>query len=577
MGSLRRLFELVPKYWLRGLLALLSLLLGTGLSITIPYLIKSIIDGPLVNGDIAAINGYALLILAIAILRGLAALIQTYCSESMAQSVVFDLRNRLYDHLQQLSFSYYDKAQTGELMSRMTADVETLRMVLGTGLINFIANILTLLAILGMLFSLDWQLALVALVVIPPAYLTARRFSSKARPAYRSLQAQVARLTAFLQENISGTRVVKAFGQEQAETVRFTRQNEDNFARNMASSKIFSFYFPLINLLSGLGVAAILGVGGTKVALGQMSIGTLVAFNTYLAMLLGPIRMFGWVMNMLQRAGASCERIFEVLDTRPEIQDSPDAVTLTGCKGEVEFKDVCFGYAPGQAVLEGISFKVKQGEVIGVVGMTGSGKSTLLNLISRFYEPTSGCVLVDGYDNRKLGLQSLRQNIGMVMQDTFLFSASIRDNIVFGRPMLSTAQMEEAARQASIAEFIETLPEKYETLVGERGIGLSGGQKQRLALARALALKPCILILDDTTSSLDSETEEEILQELRKLQGRITVFVIAHRFSLVKDADKILVLAAGKLVQEGTHSQLLTRAGIYRQMWEIQIEQGVNT
>lgn len=572
MGSLGRLFEFIPKYWLRGLLALFSLLLGTAVSLTIPYIIKRVIDGPMAVGNLAEINRYVLIIVIVALVRGIAALVQTYCTESLAQSVVYDVRNRLYDHLQHLSSSYYDKVQTGDLMSRLTSDVETLRMVLGWGLVNFIANIVLLISILGMLFSLDWGLALVASGVFPFAFITVNRFSKKSRPAYRLLQQQMARLSSFLQENISGIRVVKAFGQERAEVARFSKHNDENFARNMGSSKIFAFFFPLINLISGLGVAIVLGVGGSKVAIGQMSIGTLVAFNTYLAMLAGPIRMFGWVLNMINRASASCERIFEVLDEKVEILDQPGARELTKCRGEVEFVSVSFGYTPDTLVLADVSFKAASGQLIAVVGPTGSGKSSLVNLIPRFYEVSSGGVKVDGLDVREYGLQSLRRNVGVVMQDTFLFSAGIGENISYGLPEASKERVKGAASEAAIAGFIETLPAQYAQVIGERGMGLSGGQKQRLALARALVLKPAILILDDTTSNVDTETEHAILGSMEKLRGKSTVFVIAQRFSLVKEADLILVLEDGRIVERGTHTELVQQKGLYHQMFEMQLE-----
>ncbi len=570
MGSLGRLLELVPKYWLRGLLALFSLLVGTAVSMTIPYVVKAVIDGPLVSGDLRVINRYVLIIGGVALVRGVTSLVQTYCTESLAQAVVYDLRNKLYDHLQRLSFSYYDKVQTGELMSRLTSDVETVRMLLGRGLINFTVNILLLTAIIIMLFSLDWQLSLVAVAVFPFAYLTIRRFGQEAKPAYRVLQAQIARLTSFLQENISGIRVVKAFGQEQAEIVRFTRQNQENFARSIASSRIYAFYFPLINLLSGLGMAAVLGVGGSKVASGQMTLGTLVAFNTYLAMLLGPIRMFGWILNMLQRAQASSERIFEVLDAEIEIQDLPGVLDLKDCRGEVEFQGVSFCHLPERPVLRDISFVAKPGQMIAVVGPTGSGKSTLVNLIPRFYEPDSGVVKIDGRDSRDYNLLSLRHNIGLVMQDTFLFSAGIGQNIAYGRPDISLAEIQAGAGAAAVNDFFESLPAGYDTQIGERGMGLSGGQKQRVALARALVLRPAILILDDTTSNVDAATEHEILQSLKSLKGQATIFVIAQRFGLVKEADMILVLDQGRIVERGGHAELLAKAGLYRQMFQMQ-------
>jgi ATP-binding cassette, subfamily B, multidrug efflux pump len=572
LGSLKRIFELVPKYWVRGLLALFSLLLGTGSALIIPYVIKRVIDGPLATGEVKGIVNYVYIIVAVAVVRGLTALLQTYCTESLAQSVVFDLRNNLYNHLQRLSFKYYDKVQTGELMSRLTADVETLRMVMGWGMVNFLANMVMLVAIFALLLSLDWRLTLVAAIALPFVGITVNKFGKKARPAYRALQAQVARLTSFLQENISGIRVVKAFGQEQAEIYRFTTENKENLEKNVASSKIFAFYFPLINLLSGLGVAAVLGVGGARVANGQLTLGTLVAFNTYLTMLLAPIRMFGWVMNMLQRASASCERIFEVLDTDSAVTDLPGAKEFISYKGTVEFQTVSFEYVPGQPVLKEISFRVEQGETVGVVGLTGSGKTTLINLIPRFYDPNFGKILLDGRDLREYTLNSLRQKIGLVMQDTFLFSATIRENIAYGRPDLSLEEIREAAKGAAIADFIETLPDGYDTVIGERGMGLSGGQKQRIAMARALALKPAILIFDDSTSSVDAETEHRIEASLEEIKGQATVFIVAQRFSMIKQADRILVLDEGEIVEQGTHQELIAREGLYRQMFEMQLD-----
>lgn len=575
MGSLLRLFKFVPKYWLRGLTALFSLLAGTGLSLAVPYIVKQIIDGPLATGDLRQINQYVVFIIVVALLRGVFALTKTYCTESLAQSVVYDLRNSLYDHLQHLSFAYYDQIQTGELMSRLTADVETLRMVLGYGAVNFAANILTLIAIIAVLFSFSWPLTLTVIAVFPFVFAVVRSFGHKVKPAYRALQAQVARLTSFLQENISGIRVVTAFGQEQAEVLRFNRHNQENLVRNVASSKIFAFYFPLINLLIGLVAAIVLGVGGTWVAWGRLTLGTLVAFNTYLAMLLAPMRSFGWAMNMLHRATASCERIFEVLDTKSDIVDQGELVPA-GRGGKVEFSGVSFAYRLGQPVLKDITFTAQTGQLIAVVGMTGTGKSSLVNLIPRFYEATAGTIRINGRDIGNYRLESLRSKLGIVAQDTFLFSSSIAENIAYGHPNISLDRIKAAAKAAAIAGFIESLPDGYQTVIGERGIGLSGGQKQRLALARALVLEPEILILDDATSSVDAETEQLIQTALTNLIGKMTVFVVAQRFSLVRQADIILVLKDGKVVERGQHRELLAVDGLYAQMYRQQIEQGVN-
>lgn len=613
MKVILRLAGHTRRYWpvLAG--GLVSMIVGLGASLAVPYVIRAVIDQAITRVDVRLLGLAAGGVVAIAVFRGLFAFGERYAMEFLAQKVIYDLRNLLYDHLQGLSFSFYDHAVTGQLMSRVTSDVETLRRFLGFGLLNLISNLLTLLAVLAILFSLDWRLALVSLVTVPPAVWLVAAFSRQVRPKYMAIQQQLAVITTRLQENLSGVRVVRAFAREHDEEDRFERENRRYLERNLEAVRLWAFYFPLLNFITGAGTALVLWYGGRQVASGHLSLGSLVAFNTFLLMLIMPFRMLGWIMNLAQRAQAAGQRIFEILDTEPEVRDAPGARPIGAIRGEVVFENVSFAYggpaipwlvrsgasegpaagAPvvgaesggeaaggeegepdgeraGEPVVHDIDLRVRPGETIALLGATGSGKSTLVNLVPRFYDPTSGRVLIDGFDIRQVTLDSLRRQVGVVSQDTFLFSASIRENIAYGRPDATLGQIQEAARAAEIHEFIASLPRGYDTTIGERGVGLSGGQRQRVAIARALLMDPRILILDDSTSSVDTETEHAIQTALARLMEGRTTFVIAQRLTTLKHADRIVILDQGRIVDIGDHDELLGRSRIYREIYDLQ-------
>jgi len=580
-----RLLAFARRYWLALAFGLFSTIAGLGASFAIPYIVRAVIDKAIGRMDLRLLGVAAAGVIAISLVQGVFTFAQRYGMEYLAQKVIYDLRSVLYRHLQNLSFSFYDHAQTGQLMSRVTGDVETLRRFLGFGLLNLLSNVITLLAVLVILFTLDWRLAVLSMATIPPTIYVVSIFMRRVRPIYVSIQQQIAVITTRLQENLTGVRVVRAFAREEDEEARMDHENRDYLAKNLSAVRISAFFFPLINFITGAGTALVIWYGGQEVILGKMSLGSLVAFNTFLIMLVAPFRMMGWILNMAQRAQTSGSRIFEILDTEPEVRDLPEAKPMPQVKGEVEFDDVSFTYVgqaipwlavsasgdkPEPLIVHDISLRVRPGETVALLGATGSGKTTLVNLVPRFYDPSHGRVLIDGIDVREVTLESLRRQIGVVLQDTFLFSTSIRENIAYGRLDATLSEIQEAARAAEIHDFISGLPKGYETLVGERGVGLSGGQKQRVAIARALLMDPRVLILDDSTSSVDTETEHAIQTALARLMKGRTTFVIAQRLATLKNVDRIVVLDEGRIADAGDHDALLRRSRIYREIYELQ-------
>lgn len=556
------------------LLAVLLMLVTSGLRMVIPWLTGFIVDTVFEKREFAFLPLMALSIVGVRAVQGLAAFGQRYTMEVVSQRVIFDIRNTMYKHLQRLSFSFYDKAQTGQLMSRTTSDVETLRRFLGFGALELCSNCVIFFGVLIYMLLVNWKLTLVALVPMPLLLWAVRQFATKVRPRYRRIRAQLAELTTILQESISGIKVVRAFAQEEQEIKKFHNENWSFLNKNIEAVRMWAFYFPLMSLCSGLSTVAIIWYGGRLVIAGEISLGTLVAFHQYLGMLIGPIRRLGWLVDLVTRAQASGQRIFEVLDTEPEIKDKPGAIELKDVKGYVNFENVSFAYDGKNKVLENINIQAEPGQTIALLGFTGSGKSTIINLIPRFYDPDEGRITIDGIDIRDVTLKSLRSNIGTVSQETFLFSATIAENIAFGKDNASREEIIAAAKAARAHDFIMAMPKGYDTKIGERGLGLSGGQKQRLAIARALLTDPRILILDDSTSSVDTETEYLIQQALQELMKNRTTFVIAQRLSTVKNADQIIVLDEGRVVQRGTHEELLQdEEGIYRQIYDMQFKQ----
>ncbi len=573
MSSLRTLWRLLAylrPYAPRVALGYLCLLGVTALGLVVPWFVKQAVDLGLAQGAPSTLMVLAGGLLGLGLVRAVFSFGQRYLSAWLAHRVAYDLRNRLYDHIQNLSFAFHDHTHTGELMSRCTSDVSSVEALAGTGVAEFVNIALLLVAALVILFGIHAGLAAAALAPIPVLAFVTVRFGRRIGPLFQRVQEQHAAMTTILQENLSGIQVVQAFAREPYEIQRFRDANVELMRRRLATVREWSFNFPMMTFIISVSTAIILWYGGNLVNAGQLTVGTLVAFNSYLGMLAAPVQRMGWLVDMAADAVASGRRIFEILDTPSPVREKPHAVDLPPLAGRVEFRDVGFAYRD-EPTLEGVSFVAEPGQITALVGGTGSGKSTIIHLIPRFYDVTRGQILVDGYDIRDVTLRSLRRQIGIVLQDTFLFSASIRENIAYGREDATEDEIIGAAKAAHAHEFIMQFPNGYDTLVGERGITLSGGQRQRVAIARALLMDPRILLLDDSTSSVDTETERLIQEALAHLMVGRTTFVIAQRLSTVMRAHQILVVERGRIVERGTHGELLALGGRYAVLYEQQI------
>lgn len=571
MQILLRLAGYLKPYLSLAFLNLLCSLLAIVLGMASPWLQKLVIDQGIIAGQYHLILHLTLLLAGFAAAKGLTNYFVSYLQELIGLKVTVDLRCELYQHLQKLSHSFYDKTQTGELMSRLVSDVEVTRAFLAVALNRLVVIITTITMIFITIWRLDWRLTLLSLVLSPFLLLVALRVHRKLKPVWLSIHKQMASLTTVVQENITGVRVVKSFARENYEAAKFDHENKGALEKHLELAKIWARSFPLMDFLMEASVAIFVWFGAREVIWGRLSLGSFVAFNAYLWALITPLRQLGWVVNMFGQATTAGQRLFEILDTKVEIKDSPEA-RAAKIKGKVEFRNVSFAFA-GQPVLRNIELTVPAGSTVGIIGATGAGKSALVNLLARFYEPQEGEILIDDCNIRDFKLESLRSQIAFVPQETFLFSASIRENIAYGRPDASLEDVRRVAEIAQATEFITEFPDGYGTKVGERGVGLSGGQKQRIALARALLLDSPILILDDATSSVDMETELEIQQALRKVIGARTTFIIAQRLSAVKDADQIIVLDHGRITERGTHEELLAKGGYYAKLYNLQFRQ----
>jgi ATP-binding cassette, subfamily B, multidrug efflux pump len=568
-GELRRALAYLRSYTWQSAVAVLSLLLVSGANLATPLLIGRAIDegiGPRRLGVIFIVVGW---LVGLALARALFTFLQGYLAERASQGVAYDLRDALFERIERLSFSYYDRVQTGQLVTRLTSDVEQIRTFAGSGVVQLANAVVMLLGTTVLLLYLDWQLALVALAVVPIIAVLLVRFVGRIRPLFREVQQTLGRLNTVLQEDLLGVRVIRAFAREDYETARYTAVNEELLEKNLTTVRVFSNNFPFVFLFANLGTLAIIWFGGWQVIGGGLSIGDLVAFNTLLGFMLFPILTIGFLSASISRAGASSQRVFDVLDAPLDVEDAPDASTLLPLSCRVDFDNVSFRY-PGSArdILTGVSFTARPGQTVAILGTTGSGKSTLVNLIPRFYDVTGGAVRLDGNDVRDVTLSSLRSQIGIVLQETRLFSGTVRDNVAFGKPDATDEEVVAAAEAAQAGEFVRGLSEGYDTVIGERGIGLSGGQRQRIAIARALLIDPRLLILDDSTSAVDAETEAAIQETLDRLmrEKHRTVFVIAQRVSTVRDADLILVLDEGRIAARGTHEELLRESELYNEI-----------
>jgi ATP-binding cassette, subfamily B, multidrug efflux pump len=527
-------------------------------------------------GAISALLNAGLLILLFAVARGLFAFAQGYMGEKASQSVAFDMRNDLFARIQRLSFSYHDKNQTGQLMIRATDDVEKVRQFIGQGLLLTLQALLILVGALLILLLTNARLMLVVLPVLPLALIIFMAFGALAMPLFGAVQRKLSALNTILQENLAGIKVVKAFAREPQQQTKFAASAEDLMWQQIKVARAFSFIFPLIFLLMNVGQAAITYFGGRQIIAGTLTFGEWQKFSLYLIYVFFPLGQLGLIISQMSQATASANRVFEILDAQSDVADKPGAMELPPANGHVTFEEVAFSYFGGDPVLNGVSFDAQPGQTIALLGATGSGKSTIINLIPRFYDVTGGRITVDGFDLRDVTLESLRSQIGIVLQETTLFSGTIRDNIAFGRPEATQEEIESAARAAAAHDFIASFPLGYDTPVGERGSTLSGGQKQRIAIARALLLNPRILILDDSTSAVDSVTEHEIQQALDKLMRPAdgparTSFVIAQRISTVRRADQILVLDKGRIAACGTHEELIEDSPLYAEIFASQL------
>jgi ATP-binding cassette, subfamily B, multidrug efflux pump len=560
-----------------ALLAYGSLFVATAAQLVVPQFVQNIIDavvsgGAGQSGAPQALVSAMFAIVVFSVVRAVFAFGQQYNAERVSQNVAFDLRNELFAKIQRLSFSYHDRNQTGQLMIRATDDVEKVRLFIGQGLIMALQSVVLLVATLVVLWFTNVTLTLVILPILPIAFSVFFFFGRIAQPLFMAAQIRLSALNTVLQENVAGLKVVKAFAREPEEQARFRTATDAVFAQQLKVARVFSFLFPVIFLIANLGQAAVLYFGGIQIINGTLTLGEWQKFSLYLMYVFMPMGQLGFIINLMSQAAASAQRIFEILDTRNEIQDKPGAVELAQVSGAVEFDNVTFRYfRGGDAVLNGVSFTAKPGQTVALLGATGSGKTTIINLLPRFYDVTEGRVLVDGHDVRDVAVESLRAHIGIVLQETNLFSGTIRENIAYGRPDASDAEIVAVARAAAAHDFISEFPLGYETPVGERGSTLSGGQKQRLAIARALLVSPRILILDDSTSSVDLATEYQIQQALDLLMVGRTSFVIAQRISTVLNADQILVLDKGSIVARGTHEELLESSEIYADIYSSQL------
>jgi len=567
---MRRLLVYIAPYRSSAVLALLLIISAAVLSILPPYLTKIAIDRYIQNHDLAGLNRVAALYVGILVAVLGLTYGQTMVMNLMGQKIMYDLRMQIFRHLEALDVAFFDRNPVGRLMTRVTTDVDALNELFTSGVISIFGDLCTLSGIVVTLFVLDFRLALAIFSVLPLLFLVTFTFKIKVRDSFRRVRTAIARINAFLQENITGTAVVQIFGQEKKQFEKFTRINCEHLEANLQSIFYYAVFYPLLELVGALAVALIVWYGGFKVLSGTLTLGALVAFIQYSDRFFRPISDLSEKYTILQAAMASSERIFKLLDTPPSIVSRPDPRTLRVRSGRVEFRGVHFAYHPGDEVLHDVSFAVEPGEKVAIVGPTGAGKSTIISLLSRFYDIQQGQVLIDGVDIRDYDLQALRLSVGIVLQDVFLFSGSIANNIRLGNTEISDEQLRRAAEIVHASEFVEKLKAGYEARVGERGSSLSVGQKQLLAFARALAYDPGILVLDEATSSIDTETELLIRDAIEKLMVGRTCIIIAHRLSTIQNADRIIVLHRGRIREMGTHQELLKLKGIYWKLYQLQ-------
>jgi ATP-binding cassette subfamily B multidrug efflux pump len=572
MKSIKRIRVLLRPYYLQIGLSIVFLMSLTAIDMIFPEIIRQVVD----VGLGAKQSGFMLMaagvLLGLGLLKAVIGFGNRYTAEWLAHKIAYDLRNRLYDHIQHLSFSYHDHTQSGQLISRCIEDVRSLQNFTGSGIIELTRVLVLILGISIILFATHPLLAVVSLLPMIPLSIITTRFGKRVGKMFMDADNALGELSARLQENVTGVQVVRAFTREKYEIERFDSTNRVLYKHQVRIVQEMARVMPTSTLLVGFSTLLILWFGGNMVLKGTLTLGELVAFNSYLLLLSGPVQQLSWLINAAGETSAGLQRTFEVLEMPSEIRSRPDAVHLPAIRGELRFEDVSFRYQGERAqALHDINLEVKPNQVVALIGPTGSGKTSVINLIPRFYDVTKGRILIDGHDVRSLDLKTLRSQIGIVLQTSLLFSATIRENIAYGRPEATLEEIIAAAKAAQAHDFILEMTDGYNTRVGERGITLSGGQRQRIAIARALLMNPRILILDDSTSSVDSQTEHLIQEALGRLMEGRTTFVIAQRLSTIHRADLIVVLDKGRIVQQGTHSELLEQAGLYRQIYDLQL------
>ncbi len=570
MTNYKRLLMFIKPYLPRLLAAVVCIVLAAAANLYVPWIIKNIIDDVLANKDMAMLNTIAVGIVVVFFFRGIFYYGQTYLVSYIGQHVIIDVREVLYRKFQQLQLAYYEKRQTGNIMSYITNDVAALQIALVDSLIDMVTEGSVLIGSIGMMFYLDWKLSLLTFVTMPIIAKAMNVFGRKLKSSGTVIQERTADITSFLQESIAAVRIVKSFVRENYEIERFCEQNYLNFKAQMKNVQLMSLLTPTVEFISAIGVTFIIWFGGYEVVNGVMTAGSLIAFLTYAVNLANPIKRLSRVYGTVQKAMAAADRVFEVLDLDEQIKDKEDAIVLPRIEGHVSFDQVCFAYKKNHPALRTVSLEAQPGQMIAIVGPSGAGKSTIANLIPRFYDVTGGAIRIDGYDIRDVQLNSLREQIGIVPQETMLFSGSVAFNIRYGRLDATDEEIIAAAKAANAHEFIMSLPEGYDTRIGERGSSLSGGQRQRISIARAILKNPRVLILDEATSALDTESEKVVQAALDKLMLGRTSFVIAHRLSTILQADAIIVLDDGQVKERGTHEELLARGGLYKNLYDIQ-------
>jgi len=573
MAVYLRLLRYLRPYIPQTAMAIACMLLATSASLYVPWIVRDVIDGVLVNKDILLLNAITAGILLVFALRGFFVYGQNYLMSYVSQKVVIDLRESLFRHFQRLSISYFDRSRTGKVLSYMTNDVGALQGALAQNVIELSTESITLVGSLVAMFYLHWQLALLTLITVPLVAQAMNLFGKKLRKASGTMQQRAAEITSVLQEMIVSVRLIRLFVREDYETERFIRENDNNFTAQMKAAQLSATLTPVIEFLAAIAVTVIIWYGGREVISGNLTSGSLIAFLVYAVNISNPVKRLGNVYGNIQRAVAAADRVFEVLDTMPEIADAANAVELPPVRGSVEFDAVTFEYRDGEPALRNLSITVPTGQVLAIVGPSGAGKSTIANLLPRFYDPQAGVIRIDGMDIRDVTVRSLREQIAMVPQDTILFSASIYENILYGKLDANRTEVVDAAKAANAHDFILQLPDGYDTQIGERGCQLSGGQRQRIAIARAILKDPRILILDEATSALDAESERLVQDALDKLMVGRTTFVIAHRLSTIQRADKILVMEKGRMIECGSHADLLDSGGLYCKLYSLQTEE----